>query len=109
MSNSNDQAIQRAISTIGQSDPLIKLLQEVKLGRMKATDVGLRAITESWLSTYQKVLETVALDRQGFARLDPFPRVTVLIEAGVLTPDHQAVISLRASFEKALANAPAPQ
>ena len=101
-----DQAIQRAISTISQSDPLIKLLQQVRLGRMQPTDPGLRVVTESWLSTYQKVLETSSLDRQGLVRLDPEPRLAVLIETGVLKSDHQAVTALRTAFEKACANAP---
>jgi len=101
VSDSSEQAIHQAINTICQSDPLIKLLQEVKLGRMKPTDAGLRAITESWLSTYKKVLETSGLDRAALARLDPSPRLNVLIEAGVLPADHAGVASLRAVFEKA--------
>ena len=105
MSEAEDQQLRRAIDTLSQSDPIIKLLQEVKLGRMKASDAGLRAITEVWLGTYQKLLETTALSGQALARLDPSPRLEVLIEANVLTPDHQAVSSLRASFEKALAQA----
>jgi len=105
MSEAEDQQLRRAIDTLSQSDPIIKLLQEVKLGRMKASDAGLRAITEVWLGTYQKLLETTVLSRQALARLDPSPRLEVLIEANVLTPDHQAVSSLQASFEKALAQA----
>src|SRR5256885_13604414 len=105
MGDANEQAVQSAITTISQSDPLIKLLQQVKLGQMKASDLGLRAITEAWLGTYQKVLDTTALSRQALVRLDPSPRLEVLIEAGVLNPDHQGVFSLRASFEKALAPA----
>ena len=105
MSEAEDQQLRRAIDTLSQSDPIIKLLQEVKLGRMKASDAGLGAITEAWLGTYQKVLETTALSRQALVRLDPSPRVDVLIEAGILNPDHQAVSSLRVSFEKALAQA----
>jgi hypothetical protein len=42
-----EEQVRRAIGTLLQSDPLIKLLQEVRLGRMKATDPGLRAVTES--------------------------------------------------------------
>lgn len=99
----DEQAVHQAIATISQSDPLITLLQQVKLGQMKASDPGLRAITEAWLGTYQKVLDTAALNCQALARLDPLPRLAVLIEAGVLTPDHQGASSLRASFEKALA------
>jgi len=72
---------------------------------MRASDPGLRAITEAWLGTYQKVLDTTALTRQALVRLDPSPRLDVLIEAGVLNPDHQGVSSLRAGFEKALAQA----
>lgn len=105
MSEAEEQQIRRVIDTLSQSDPIIKLLQEVKLGRMKPTDAGLRAITEAWLGTYQKVLETTALNRQALARLDPAPRLEVLIEAGALNADHQAVSSLRASFEKALVQA----
>ena len=103
---SDEQVLQRAINTISQSDPLIKLLQEVRLGRMKPADPGLRAITESWLGTYRKVLESPGLTRSALLRLDPAPRVEVLIAAGVLTADHAAIASLRATFEKALLSAP---
>jgi hypothetical protein len=102
---SSEQAVQQAIHTISQSDPLIKLLQEVKLGRMKPTDPGLRAITESWLGTYKKVLETSSLDRASLVRLDPSPRLDALIDAGILPADHAAAMSLRAAFEKALSGA----
>ena len=105
MSDTSEQAIRQAISTILQSDPLIKLLQEVRLGRMKPTDAGLRAITEAWLGTYKKVLETSGLGRTALARLDPSPRLDVLIDAGILPADHAAVTSLRAVFEKALSGA----
>ena len=99
---SDEQAVRQAIHTISQSDPLIKLLQEVKLGRMKPTDAGLRAITESWLSTYKKVLETSGLDRTALARLDPSPRLDVLLGAGVLPADHAAAVSLREAFQQAV-------
>jgi len=105
VSESSEQVARQAISTILQSDPLIKLLQEVKLGRMKPTDAGLRAISEAWLGTYKKVLETSGLDRTALARLDPSPRLDVLIDAGILPADHAAVTSLRAVFEKALSGA----
>lgn len=100
-----EQQLHRAIDSLSQSDPIIKLLQEVRLGRMRPTDAGLRAITEAWLGTYQKVLQTTVLGQQALIRLDPSPRLEVLIEAGVLIPDHQVVSSLRATFEKALAQA----
>jgi hypothetical protein len=103
---SDEQALHRAIHTISQSDPLIKLLQEVKLGRMKPADPGLRAITESWLGTYRKVLESPGLTRGALLRLDPSPRTEVLIAAGVLPADHAAIASLRAVFEQVLLSAP---
>lgn len=102
-----EQTLQRAIATISQSDPVVKLLEQVKLGRMKPTDAGLQAITESWLKTYQKVLESTGLSRQALRQIDPTPRVAVLIEAGVLTKDHRAAESLQATFEKALLQSPA--
>jgi hypothetical protein len=102
MNEASEQALQRAIATIGQSDPIIKLLQQVKLGRMKPTDAGLRAITDSWIETYQHVLETVTVDRPALIRLNPGPRLAVLIEAGVLTPDHQGVVSLQAAYHAAV-------
>ncbi|MBI5410900.1 MAG: hypothetical protein HZA21_02805 [Nitrospirae bacterium] len=98
--------VDQAIATLSQSDPIIKLLQEVKLGRMKPTDTGLRAVTEAWLGTYQKVLENAqALDQIALRRLDPSPRLEVLIAAGVISTDHAAVLSLRTAFEQALAGA----
>ncbi len=105
MSGSNEQTIRQAIHTLSQSDPIVKLLAEVKLGRMKPSDPGLRAITESWLGTYKKVLETARLDRTATLRLDPSPRLEVLTAAGVLPADHGGAASLRAAFEKALSGA----
>lgn len=102
---SGDQALQRAIATISQSDPLTKLLEQVKLGRMKPTDAGLRAVTDSWLGTYRKIIESGGLSRQALRRIDPHPRLAVLIECGVLTSEQQAVTALRESFEQAVATA----
>jgi hypothetical protein len=100
-----DQALQRAIAIISQSDPLTKLLEQVKLGRMKPSDVGLRAIIDSWLGTYQKVIESGGLTSQALRRIDPHPRLAVLIECGVLTDEKQAVTALRTSYERAAAAA----
>ena len=77
---SGDQALQRAIATISQSDPLTKLLEQVKLGRMKPTDVGLRAVTGAWMGTYQKVIESGELTSHALRRIDPNPRLAILIE-----------------------------
>ena len=105
MTTPDEQAVQRAISAISQSDPLIKLLQQVRLGRMKPTDAGLRAVTESWLETYQKVLTSDGYTKQALRRLDPLPRITVLVQAAVLSADHPGVTALNATFEQALARA----
>jgi len=102
---SGDQTLQRAIATISQSDPLVKLLDQVRLGRMKPTDAGLRAVTDSWLSTYRKIIEAGGLSRQALRRIDPHPRLAVLIECGVLTSEQQSVADLRESFHRALARA----
>ena len=102
---SGDQALQRAIATISQSDPLIKLLEQVKRGRMTPTDAGLRAVIDSWLCTYGKTIESAGFNRQALRRIDPSPRLAVLIECGVLTGEQQAVAALRESFKRALAAA----
>jgi hypothetical protein len=105
MSESIEHELQTAISVLSQSDPIPKLLQEVRLGKMKATDPGLRAITETWLGTYQKVFEKgKAFDRQALMRLHPAPRVDVLITAGMVAADHPAVIGLMSAFEHRLAS-----
>jgi len=96
-----------AIATISQSDPLIKLLEQVRLGRMKPTDAGLKAITESWLATYQKACDSPGLTKQALLRIDPTPRVAVLMQHGVLPHDHAGVKALVASFEQAMDRATA--
>jgi hypothetical protein len=82
----------------------VKLLQQVKLGRMKPTDPGLQAITESWLATYSKVITTTQ-SKQILRRIDPMPRVAELIHAGVLPPEHPAVIALSSAYERAYSSA----
>ena len=102
---SGDQTLQRAIATISQSDPLIKLLEQVTRGRIKPTDAGLRAVTDSWLGTYRKIIESGGFSRQALRRIDPSPRLALLIECGVLTEAQQAIADLRESFERAVAAA----
>ena len=102
---SDDQALRHAIATISQSDPLTKLLEQVNLGRMKPTDAGLRAVIDSWMGTYQKVIEFGGLTKQALRRIDPHPRLAILIEYGVLTGEQQAVAALRAGFEQTVAAA----
>ena len=102
---SGDQTLHRAIATISQSDPLIKLLDQVKRGRMTPTDAGLRAVIDSWLGTYRKTIESGGFSRQALRRIDPSPRLAVLIECAVLTGEQQAVAGLLESFERAVAAA----
>jgi len=103
MTSVEEQYLQRAIERLSQSDPLLKLLQEVRLGRMKPTDPGLRAITESWLQTYCQTLDSAtAVDPATLRRLDPAPRLAILVEAGMIADDHPAVTALRSAFTCAL-------
>jgi len=103
--DSGEQALQQAIAAITQSDPLVKLLQQVRLGRMKPGDSGLLAVTESWLTTYRKVVATEGLTKRSLKRIDPAPRVAVLIDAGIVSADHPAVTALQVNFEQAFAHA----
>ena len=104
---SAEQDLQRAIATISQSDPIIKLLQQVKLGRMKPGDAGLRAIVEAWMATYDKTIATSGLTQAALRRIDPAPRLAILIGSGVLSPEHPALGSLQSTFARVLAEAPA--
>jgi len=106
MSESSDSAFQRAIAAISQSDPIPKLLQEVRVGRKQPDDRALRAVTESWLVTYRDVLtRNTTLDRGALLRLDPLPRLQVLLEMGIIAADHPAVMGLRQVFAERLGNA----
>ncbi len=103
MGTSDEQALARAIAAISHSDPLIKLLQQVRLGRMKPLDAGLRAVTESWLGAYEKALAREGLTRFALRRLDPTPRVAVLVDTGILTNEHPGVLSLMTAYDRAVA------
>ena len=102
---SGDQTLQHAIATISQSDPLIKLLEQVKRGRMTPTDAGLRAVTDLWLGTYRKIIDSGGFSRPALRRIDPHPRLAMLVDCGLLTEAQQAVTDLRESFERAVAAA----
>ena len=106
MSIVGEQALKQAISAISQSDPLIKLLQQVRLNRMKPTDPGLRAVTDSWLGIYEKALATDGLTQSDLRRLNPAPRLAVLLDVGVLTSGHPGVVSLTAAYDRAVARVP---
>ena len=101
-----DHLLQRTIATISQSDPLIKLLEQVRLGRMQRTDAGLRAIIHAWIETYRKAIASSGLTRQALRRLDPSPRLELLTQEGLLSAEDPASRALMDDFERAAANAP---
>lgn len=106
MSDVEEGTIDHAIAKLSQSDPIIKLVNEVKLGRMRATDPGLRAITEAWLETYGQVLSDAdELSEASLRRLDPHPRMDVLVAAGIMAGDHPSLGALQAQFAQVLARA----
>lgn len=106
MGDASERALSRAIASILPSDPLIKLLQQVRLDKIKPTDAGLRAVIEAWMSAYEKALATGGLDGLALRRLDPTPRLAVLIESGALSADHPGVKSLAGLFSGLVARAP---
>jgi hypothetical protein len=97
--------LHRTLATLSQSDPLIKLLEQVRLGRMQPADPGLRAITESWLATYRKAIESAGWKKQALRRLDPTPRLAVLVEQKILPADHAEASRLVEAFQEAMARA----
>jgi hypothetical protein len=102
-----EHVLNRTIAAISQSDPLIKLLEQVRLGRMTRSDQGLRVITETWLATYRKALATPGLSKQALRRIDPTPRLELLVQEGIVPVDHAAAKQLLADFQQAIERAPA--
>ena len=96
----------RTIATLSQADPLIKLLEQVRLGRMQRADPGLRVVTDAWLAAYRKAIASSSLTRELLRRIDPSPRLDVLIQEGILSADHAGARELRSEFEQAIARAP---
>jgi hypothetical protein len=102
-----EHLLDRTIAAISQSDPLIKLLEQVRLGRMNRSDPGLRAITDTWVATYRKAVATPGLNKQALRRLDPAPRLDVLAQEGMLPVDHASARQLLADFQQAIERASA--
>jgi hypothetical protein len=100
----SEQFLDRAMQTLQRSDPIPKLLPQVRLGRMPKDSPALIAILESWLEAFIQVLKDgqAVLNVEGALRLDPNPRIAVLIEAGVLTDDQPQVKTLREAWSEAL-------
>jgi len=99
-----EQFLDRVMKLLQRSDPIPKLLPQVRLGRMPKDSPALTAILDSWLEAFIQVLKDaqVVLDIGGVKRLDPDPRLAVLVEAGVLAEDHPHVKTLRDAWSEAL-------
>ena len=96
--------LNRAFPLLQRSDPIPKLLPQVRLGRMPRDSPALQAIISSWLEAFVTVLkdgETV-LDVNGVLRLDPNPRLAVLLEAGVVADNDPHVQVARSAFTTVL-------
>ena len=102
----DDHLLQRTIASISQSDPLIKLLEQVRLGRMKRTDSGLRVIIDAWIETYRKAIASPGLTKQSLRRLDPSPRLDVLAQEGILSAEDAGFRALAADFQRTVGTAP---
>ena len=100
-----EHLVDRTIASISQSDPLIKLLEQVRLGRMNRSDPGLRVITDTWVATYRKAVATPGLSKQALRRIDPTPRLDLLAQEGMLPVDHAAARQLLADFQQAIERA----
>jgi len=101
---SPEQFLARAMKLLQRSDPIPKLLPQIRLGRMPADSPALTAILDSWLEAFVQVLKDgqAVLDVAGVLRLDPNPRIDVLVEAGVLAKDHPQIKTLREAWSEAL-------
>ena len=100
----SEQFLGRAMPMLQRSDPIPKLLPQVRLGRMPKDSPALAAILESWRESFIQVLKDgqALLDVGGALRLDPNQRLAVLVEAGVLAEDHPQVKSVREAWAAAL-------
>jgi hypothetical protein len=104
--NDEEVLLHRTIATISQSDPLIKLLEQVRLGRMNRADPGLRVIIGSWLATYRKAIASSGLTKQALRRLDPSPRLELLRQEGMLPADHADARALIDDYHQLIGRAP---
>jgi hypothetical protein len=102
-----EQFLDHAMTMLKGVDPIPKLLPQVRLGRMPKDSPALIAIIDSWLDVYAQVVKTgqAVLDAGGVLRLDPNPRIAVLVEAGVLAEDHPSAQAVRDAWAAALETA----
>lgn len=99
-----EQFLDHAMTILKGVDPIPKLLPQVRLGLMPKDSPALIAIIDSWLDVYAKALKAGqgVLDPRGVLRLDPNPRIAVLVEAGVLADDHPPAQAVREAWTAAL-------
>ena len=100
----SEQFLDRAMQHLQRSDPIPKLLPQVRIGRMAPDSPALGAILESWLEAFVQVLKDgqPVLDVEGVLRLDPNPRIAVLVEAGVLAENQPYVQTVRDAYAATL-------
>ena len=100
----SEQFLDRAMAMLQRSDPIPKLLPQVRIGRMPKDSPALIAILESWLEAFVQVLKDgqAVLNVEGVLRLDPGPRIAVLVESGVLAENQPYVQAARDAWSAAL-------
>ena len=100
----SEQFLDRAMKLLQRSDPIPKLLPQVRIGRMDRDSPALAAILESWLEAFVQVLKDgqAVLNVEGALRMDPNPRLAVLIEAGVLAENQPHVQAVRDAWSDAM-------
>ena len=96
--------LNRAFPLLQRSDPIPKLLPQVRLGRMPRDSPALQAIVSSWLEAFVTVLKDGerVLDVNGVLRLDPNPRLAVLLEAGLVADNDPHVEVARSAYTTVL-------
>ncbi|MEP6600890.1 MAG: hypothetical protein ABJB49_03675 [Nitrospirota bacterium] len=96
--------LNRALPLLQRSDPIPKLLPQVRLGRMPRDSPALQAIISSWLEAFVTVLKDGerVLDVNGVLRLDPNPRLAVLVEAGLVEGNDPQVQIARSAYATVL-------
>ncbi len=106
MENSED-FLNRAFVLLHRTDPIPKLLPQVRLGRMPKDSPALQAIISSWLQAFVTVLKDgeSTLGVNAVLRLDPNPRLVVLHEAGMLDGDDPNAQAVRSAYTAALETA----
>ena len=97
----------RAFTVLLRTDPIPKLLPQVRLGRMPKDSPALQAIISSWLEAFVTVLKDGdgILDVNGVLRLDPHPRLSILHAVGVLEEEDANAQAARSAYLAALQSA----